>query len=752
MDENQRVGEELRNQLRQLQQRVAELEVAEHQHQRTATLLDRLFELSVDLCCVAGFDGYYKRVNPAFQRVLGYSEEESLSKPFMEFIHPDDRPAASDEMKRLATGGSVARFVDRNICKDGSCRWLEWTVTPMPEDGLVYGIGRDVTERHQIAAQLEANRALLLATIESLPFDFFALDRGGRYFLQNSTSRKRSGDVTGHSLEELNVDPESKALWLECNRKAQSGQLVEEELELTFAGQRRTYQNIVNPIRLHGEIAGIAGIAIDVTQQKRARQELQQARDELEQRVVERTAELEATNRELQAMYEGMVDGVLIVDRDTLEILRTNTSMCRLLGYREDELLEMSLERIQPDASAPGIVSAIRRCWEEGADCVSDVPCLCCDGTSRFGDVSASQFVYQGRECLAVFFHDSTARRQAQEALQESERRLRALVEQAADVIGVFDRTGRFRSINQRGCKLMGYTEEEFTQLDVFMLSPKMPRERIEQLIQSVCDSDEPITLETLAQRKDGTFLPLEIRVGRLQVSNEILLLGIARDISERKQLEREVLTATTREQRRIGQEIHDGIGQQLTGLSFLAHSLERSTQWRSEHEAKTAGDIARGLQEAARVVHGIVRGVLPLNLSNVDLPAALQALGQQIEERFHRECKYRGVQSVSLDEETMTQLYFIAQEAATNAAKHARPQQIEIQLEATNDRVVLTVLDDGSGIPDTESRRPGAGLQIMEYRADLIGGQLRIERMAAGGSQVRCEVRHQQAADIATS
>jgi PAS domain S-box-containing protein len=109
--------------------------------------LDRFFMLSLELLCVAGFDGYFKRINPAWQRVLGYSEHELLSKPYVEFVHPDDRTATLSQGHQLSQGRDVEYFENRYMHKDGTVRWLLWTSTPYPEQQVVYATARDITER-----------------------------------------------------------------------------------------------------------------------------------------------------------------------------------------------------------------------------------------------------------------------------------------------------------------------------------------------------------------------------------------------------------------------------------------------------------------------------------------------------------------------------------------------------------------------------------------------------------------------------
>ena len=106
--------------------------------------LDRFFMLSLDMLCIAGFDGYFKRVNPAWQRTLGYTEEDLRARPFLDFVHPDDREATIAAAARLSLGEEIVYFENRYFHKDGTLRWLLWTCTPFPEQRVIYAAARDI--------------------------------------------------------------------------------------------------------------------------------------------------------------------------------------------------------------------------------------------------------------------------------------------------------------------------------------------------------------------------------------------------------------------------------------------------------------------------------------------------------------------------------------------------------------------------------------------------------------------------------
>ncbi|MFO1460332.1 MAG: PAS domain S-box protein [Verrucomicrobiota bacterium] len=152
---------ELRRTRRELQGNLASIRNAEQER-------DRFFNLSLDLLCIAGFDGYFKQLNPVWEATLGYTRTELLARPFVEFVHPEDRASTVAVTGKIREGESLITFENRYLAKDGSCRWLQWAANPFPEKELIYASARDITERKVREAELREANARLANSEEAL--------------------------------------------------------------------------------------------------------------------------------------------------------------------------------------------------------------------------------------------------------------------------------------------------------------------------------------------------------------------------------------------------------------------------------------------------------------------------------------------------------------------------------------------------------------------------------------------------------
>src|SRR5215475_10984994 len=129
--------------------------------------LREFIDLSLNLVCIAGIDGYFKYLNPAWETTLGYSREELLSRPYLDFIHPDDREATIAVAKKLTSGSNILSFENRYLCKDGSYKWLLWSAVARMEKGSIYAIAADITDRKTEEARLDAQYAVTRVLAEA---------------------------------------------------------------------------------------------------------------------------------------------------------------------------------------------------------------------------------------------------------------------------------------------------------------------------------------------------------------------------------------------------------------------------------------------------------------------------------------------------------------------------------------------------------------------------------------------------------
>ncbi len=121
--------------------------------------VDRFFEIAIDMLCLLDFNGYFIRLNPAWERTLGFSREELMSRPFIEFVHPDDRERTLRQNAAVRAGGQALAFENRYLCKDGSFRWLLWNATPAIDEQTVYSLARDITEWKRAEEEREPTRS-----------------------------------------------------------------------------------------------------------------------------------------------------------------------------------------------------------------------------------------------------------------------------------------------------------------------------------------------------------------------------------------------------------------------------------------------------------------------------------------------------------------------------------------------------------------------------------------------------------------
>jgi PAS domain S-box-containing protein len=349
--------------------------------------------------------------------------------------------------------------------------------------------------------------------------------------------------------------------------------------------------------------------------------------------------------------------------------------------------------------------------------------------------------------------HDITARKCTETALRQSEERSRAVIHQSAAGITGTDLTGRIIFANQKFCSMLGYKERELVGKTIFEITHPGHIAHSRRLFRRLVTKAEPYHLEKRYRRKDGSTLwvsvsasPLRDAEGKTQSAVSVIL-----DISDRRKahailedrargLEGEILAISDREQRRLGQELHDSLCQHLTATAFMARSVALRLKKHRVIEVEDIEKIAELINDGVTEARTIARGLHPVEMEPPGLVTALAALVKQ--PHWPVPCRLEADEEISVQDSTEAlHLYRIAREAIINANKYARAREIIVRMKHSTKGIELSVIDDGVGIPANSSSGSGMGLHIMQYRARSIGARLKIKRIKPHGTRVTCYV-----------
>ena len=239
---------------------------------------DRIFFHSLDMLCIAGFDGYFKVLNPAWEKTLGWSNDELLQKSWLEFVHPDDRYATENIKSVIVEGKEIYRFENRYICKDGGIKWLSWSSFPYHEDGVMYGVARDITERKYTEEALKENeeryRSLFTEMINGFALHDIIFDKNGkpcdyRFLEVNPAFEKMTGligaEICGKTV--LSIMPETENYWIDLYGKvATTGESIR------FENYAQSFNKYFEVIANSPQKNKFATFFTDITERKQAEQ------------------------------------------------------------------------------------------------------------------------------------------------------------------------------------------------------------------------------------------------------------------------------------------------------------------------------------------------------------------------------------------------------------------------------------------------------------------------------------------------
>jgi PAS domain S-box-containing protein len=761
MSDRDRANQQLIDELADLRRRVAEQE-AELARRRLAEADQRQINNNLPvLVATAGFDGYYKEVNAAFERILGWSEQESLSRPFIEFIHPDDRTAAVETFERLKAGDTAINFEDRNICRDGSHRWIHWIVIPVPNRHIVFGIGKDITAgRRAQEALLRAKEELELKvrgrTAELILFQksaeasglaFGIADLEGRSVYVNPTLCRLCGeekpeDIIGKHISNYCPEEERRALDSDIlSVVLREGSWHGERVALSRDGRRIPV--LEHAFLVHDENGTPFRLAFAMT-------------DISEQKNVEEA--LRASEERFALAVEGSGDG--ICDWDLLAgRVYFSPHWRQIFGYQVDDIgerFEEWLGLIHPD-DVESTMNSINDFLGGTSSRLTGLECRLRhkDGSYRWIESHAVAVRDDKGKAYRVVGSngDITARKRAENALRQSHDELEAIYDGMRDGLLIADtQTKQFVRANAAICAMLGYSQEEILSKSVMDIHRPEDVPTAIANFQSLVEGRLRVAADVPVMRKDGGTFYADVSSSGVVYHGRLCAIGFFRDTTERKQvqdaLERErqslwrMLQASDHERQVIAYDIHDGLAQYLAAAAMqfqVSDSLRESSPEKAKKAHETAVELVRqAYAESRRLISEVRHPVI----DERGLESAILNLVYEHRQRGgpRIEC-HTSVEFDRLPPILENAIYRMVQEALTNACKHSRSQKVTVSLVQEGRSVQLTVQDWGIGFHAEAIGGDHFGLESIRQRTRLLGGQLTIQSKPGSGTLVQVVV-----------
>ncbi len=611
---------------------------------------------------------------------------------------------------------------------------------------------RKVSELESLAAKYKAAQQEIQVlekryrgVIDNIPDGLIIFEHGQSVYVND-----RACDIFGYPRNELEhlsgsdlAAPEERARISAIIEKTRIAGTSPSDIQcwiLRKDGTRRFIQATYSLTVQAGQVTGHFVLIKDITAEKRNTQKLEETRDYLDN------------------IIGSSLDGIVVTDGEG-HVTMANKSFLRMVGYDEREALGLHVQSFfvrecdtyecttgKSVGITPEYFTATdersRQLFENGNVVNWDAFLIRKDRLLLPTEQNVVFLFNKENQRIGSLgiVRDSTKRKNTEDELRATGQALLALIEASPLGIIVINTDGTVSLWNPALERIFGMTKKEIVNVP-FNNNNKSTESR--KLRDLVLQGKTVAGVEMRWKKADGTTV--NFSVSSAPLTNEkgaiYAVMAIIEDITERKRLEKEILEISGREQRRIGQDIHDGLGQLLTGIAFKSSVLEQTLAEKGLEEARDAGRIENMVNNALEQASNLARALSPVALEAEGLMTALQKLCSQVENMFNIACTFYCNETIYVHNNIVaTNLYRIAQEAVNNAVKHGEAERIKIKLHADDSHVTLWVADEGTGFCE-KSDSMGMGLQIMRYRAGMIGAELDIQSKPGNGTIVKCSL-----------
>jgi PAS domain S-box-containing protein len=683
-----------------------------------------------------------KYANPMTTMVTGFSEKELYARPFVDFIHPEDRALVAERyQKRISGADSPPVYQFRLMNKDGSVRWVEinsvlimWDKSPATLNFI-----QDITARRMTEEALRESENKYRELVENANSIILRMDTMGTViffneFAQNFFGYKASEILGKNVVGTIVPETDSSGKDMGCVIREIAGnpeKYQSNENENIKKNGDRIWVSWTNKIiqDKNGKVKEILCIGNDITGHKKSEDALKHSEmkfRELADFLPEIVFELDAHGK----------------------VTYVNRVAYTLLGYSPGDMkhglslfdMLISEDRDRGWMNFKNILNGTRTAGNEYMMCKKD--------GSTIPVIIHSRAIKPGGAVTGVrgIVVDITDRKKAENSIRESEEKFRRLFEDSGIAQLLFNEN-RIIDCNIEAMNMMGCREKsQLVQKFIHDFSPEVQPDGESSKMKGrkyakLALQQRNMTFEWQYRRLDGGSFMAEIVMTAIPMSGQNILHANLRDITEQKRLQNEIINIIDVEQQRLGQNLHDGLGQDLTGVAFMCNTLAKKLKDLELPEAAISEEITGLVYKIITRVRMLSRELYPPNLVENEITYTLQQFAANTSSVFDISCTFsQDPDLVISDIFISTQIYYIVREAVNNSIKHGQARHIIISLTRDKNDVILVIEDDGIGRPETMDKYKGLGLRIMAYRMGTMNGTFTIfDNYKSGGVIVFC-------------